>query len=98
MFHKIFIYTIEVIYWLKIVASPLLAGLGLGANIYFNNSNDITMTIWFILGVVGLIVGIIWATRVWKRYGTSRYISKIQRTPELDPPDEDDEVKNFKGN
>lgn len=37
---------------------------------------------------VSLIMGVIWATRVWKKHGTIHFVSRVMATPELDNPEE----------
>lgn len=82
--HKVFEYTMEVIGWLQIVASPLLIGLGLGAAVYFTNPTLTRLIIALIISVFGLIVGIIWANKIWKTKGTMWFISQVSATPDLD--------------
>jgi hypothetical protein len=79
-----FEYFTEILGWLQIVASPALIGLILSCVLYFSNPQITTLIIGFIIFSVGLSIGIIWANRVWKRKGTTRYLSEIMATPELD--------------
>ena len=81
---KVLEFLTEAIGWLQIVASPLLIGLGIGALVYFSNPTELRMIIGISVAVLGLIIGIVWATRVWKKYGTVRFLSRIIATPELD--------------
>lgn len=81
-----FDYVFEVIGWLQIVASPLLAGVVVGALIYFSNPSGWRLVLAL---VIGLIVGIIFATRVWKKHGTMHFVSRVMATPELDNLDEE---------
>lgn len=81
---KVFEIIFEVIGWLKIVASPSLIALGIAAFIYFPNQTDLSLVIAIIVAVLGLIIGIVWANHVWKKYGTMRFLSRIMATPELD--------------
>ena len=81
---KILEFITEAIGWLQIVASPLLIGLGIGALIYFSHPTELRMITGIGVAALGLIVGIVWATRVWKKYGTMRFLSRIIATPELD--------------
>ncbi|UKJ06216.1 hypothetical protein [Solitalea lacus] len=69
---------------MQIVASPLLIGLAIGATIYFSDPTTTRLFIGIIVATVGLIVGIIWATRQWKGKGTIWFMSRIMATPELD--------------
>ena len=82
--HKAFEYILEVIGWLQIVASPLLIGLGIGAGIYFSNPTQTTLIISIIVAVIGLLVGVIWATKIWKTKGTISFVSQISATPDID--------------
>lgn len=81
---KVFEIIFEVIGWLKIVASPLLIGLGVAAIIYFPNPTPLMLVIAILVAVLGLVIGILWANHIWKKYGTMRFLSRIMATPELD--------------
>ncbi len=74
----------EAIGWLQIVASPLLIGLGIGALVYFSHPTELRMIVGISVAALGLVIGIVWATRIWKKYGTMRFLSRIIATPELD--------------
>lgn len=79
-----FDYALEIVGWLQIVASPLMAGLLIGAIIYFSNPSKLRLGIAIGVGLIGLIVGIAFATRVWKKQGTIHFVSRVMATPELD--------------
>lgn len=81
---KAFEYISEIIGWIQIVASPLLIGLGIGAFIYFPDPTLLRLIIGIIISIIGLIVGIIWANRVWKTKGTVWFMSQVSATPDLD--------------
>ncbi len=74
----------EAIGWLQIVASPFLIGLGIGAVIYFSKPDTTRLILGISIATLGLIVGIIIATRIWKKKGTVNFMSRITATPELD--------------
>ena len=74
----------EIIGWLQIVASPFLIGLGIGAFIYFPDPTLTNLIIAIVISLVGLILGIIWATKIWKTKGTVWFMSRLSATPELD--------------
>ena len=78
----------EIIGWLQIAASPFLIGLAIAALVYFQNPSDARFIFAVIIAFAGLITGIFWATRVWKRKGTIQFISRISATPELDNKEE----------
>ncbi len=81
---KVFEIIIEFLGWLQIVASPLLIGLVIGSAIYFPNPSFTRLILGIIVAAIGLIVGIIWATRQWKGKGTIAFLSRIMGTPEFD--------------
>ena len=74
----------EVIGWLQIFASPFLIGLIIGALIYFPKPNTSRSVIAILVIILGLVTGIIWATRAWKKKGTIHFMSKLTANPELD--------------
>lgn len=82
--HKTFILFTEVLGWIRIVCSPLFLGLFLGVLVYLDKPSDLRLGIGLSLTFLGLFVGIIWATRVWRRSGTMSFLSRITATPELD--------------
>ena len=82
--HKVFEYIIEIIGWLQIVASPLLIGLGIGAFVYLPNPSFTRLIIAVIFFALGLVIGIVWANRIWKTKGTMWFLSQISSTPDLD--------------
>lgn len=86
---KVFEFITELIGWLQIIASPLLIGLAIGAIIYFPNPSMTRLVLGIMVATIGLVVGIIWATKKWKGKGTIFFLSRIMATPELDNPDEE---------
>lgn len=81
---KRFDQTVEIIAWLQIVASPLLISCLISAFIYFGNPNEINLIFSIAIIILGLIVGILWANKIWKTKGTSWYISQVSATPDID--------------
>lgn len=75
---------IGIIGWLQIVASPLLLGILIGSIIYFPNPNSTKMYIAIGIVISGLIIGILFANRIWKTKGTMAFISRISATPDID--------------
>lgn len=74
----------ELIAWLQIVATPLLIGLGIGALVHYMIPNAAGLIIGMSIASIGLIVGLLWATKIWKTTGTIWFISRAMATPELD--------------
>lgn len=82
---KVFEWITEAVGWLQIVASPLLIGLGIGAIVYFQNPTATRLVIAITIASLGLIIGILLATKIWKtKEGTIWFLSRIMATPELD--------------
>jgi len=87
-----FDYAAEVAGWLQIVASPLLAGVIIAAFIYFPDPTILRLVIAIGVALLGLIVGTIFATRVWKKQGTIHFVSRVMASPELDNLEEEEKT------
>ena len=87
---KFFEFLVESIGWLQIVAFPFIIGLGIGAIIYFPDPNTTRLLIGISAIILGLIVGILLATKFWKKTGTIKFLSSIIATPEVDKKDSDE--------
>ena len=74
---------LEIIGWLQIAASPIVAGLIIGSIIYLAKTDTIGFIIGIIIDLTGLVVGVVWATKVWRREGTVNFVSRLLGTPEL---------------
>ena len=81
---KVFAFLIEGIGWLHIVAGPLILGLGLGFWVYSSLGNTAGFVLAIVIAKLGLCIGILWATRVWKKTGTTKFLSRISETQDLD--------------
>lgn len=75
----------EGIAWLQVAASPTLIGAVLGILVGLAGSTGLGI----IIGLTGLIIGVLWATRVSKKEGTVRFMSRTMATPELDEKEPD---------
>ena len=94
--HSAFEIIIEIFGWLLIVASPFLIGSVVGFVVYLANPDVIGIVIGISIASLGLIIGITWATRAWKRKGTIEFISRVSATPELDDPEKEEEQQDIK--
>ena len=74
----------EIVAWLQIGASPLLIGLGIGAYLYYKNPTTLFLILAIALGLIGFVIGILWANKVWKTKGTLWFISRVNASPDLD--------------
>ncbi len=81
---KIFELLLEIIGWLQIAISPFLISLGIAAYIYFSNPNQSNLIIAISIGILGLTIGVVWATKIWITKGTFWFVSQISATPDLD--------------
>ena len=75
--------------WLQIVASPLFFGIVIGLIVYGIYPNTTGLFFCILITVIGLIIGIIVATRIWKKHGTVDFISRVSASPEFDNLDEE---------
>ena len=81
---KKFDFIMEVVGWLQIVASPFLISCLIGAIIYFPNQTQTNFIIAIAVIILGLVIGIFWANKIWKTKGTMWFVSQISATPDLD--------------
>ena len=89
-----FDYFTEVMGWMQIVVSPLLLGLVIAVFIYFPDPTSLRLIIAIGVAIIGLIVGIVFATKIWRKQGTISFLSSIMSTPEFDDLDEEKKTKN----
>lgn len=75
---------IESIAWLQIVASPLLIGVIIGAFIYFSKPTMNRLVISIIIALIGLVIGVVWATKKWRGKGALQFISQVIASSDLD--------------
>jgi dipeptide/tripeptide permease len=68
----------EVIGWISIAISPLLICSVIGLIICSIKPDKKGFICAITLAGLGLIAGIIWATRIWKKEGTIHFLSKIR--------------------
>lgn len=74
----------EVIGWITIVFSPLCIGITIRAIIYYSEPNTTRLIYAFISTLVGLSIGIFWASKQWKEKGTMWFLSRTIASPDLD--------------
>lgn len=86
--HRLFETFFEVIGWIRIVLSPIIISLVLGALVYINFENTAGLIVSILLMALGVFLGIRMANRAWKKKGTISFLSRVMATPELDKPEE----------
>lgn len=83
-FFRLFYFLIELIGWFQIMLSPLLLGSFIGLIIYASYPSKYGFIIGVITSLLGLIIGVIWATKEWNNKGTQWFMSRIMASPDLD--------------
>ena len=78
----------EIFGWLQIVLFPFFIASVIGFFVYTSNPNITRFILGIFIAFIGLIAGIIWATRIWKKKGTINFISRVSASPELDNLDD----------
>ena len=85
---RIIAFLIELFGWAKIVLSPTLAASLIGFIILYNKQDETGIMIAASLTSLGFIIGIAWATYIWKKYGnTTTFLSRVSASPELNKKD-----------
>ncbi|HEY5406004.1 MAG TPA: hypothetical protein VIJ92_02915 [Ginsengibacter sp.] len=79
---------LEVFGFIRIVVSPFLIGLAIGCGVYVSKPDEIGLVIAISIASIGLIIGIIWATKIWRKKSTLDYISTAT-SPDFDKFDND---------
>jgi hypothetical protein len=85
----------SIIAWLQIVASPLLIGIVIGFIIYYNVPGKTGLVLAVVISTTGLIIGVIWACRVWKKRGTVEFILEISSSPDFDKCNEEEKFNSI---
>jgi hypothetical protein len=80
----------EIIGWFQIVISPFLIACGIGCIVYYNFENRYGLISAISIAIIGLILGILLATRMYKTKGTVWFLSRVMASPELDNKAEPD--------
>lgn len=83
-FLKIIAWIIEIVAFCRIVLSPWIVGTFIGLIVFGSFQNDSGLIIGCILSLTGLVIGVLWATRVWKKYGATHFMGRIHASPDID--------------
>ncbi len=71
--------------WIRIMLSPTIVGGFIGFMVYVSFPNSIGLILGILFLSAGLILGVIWATKVWKsKGGTTSFMSQLYRNSESD--------------
>jgi len=88
---KIIEFITELFAWVQIAASPTIIGLIIGFLVYNKYQVEKGIFLGISIASLGLIVGIVWATRIWKKRGTVEFMSKVSSNSEFYEPEEEKE-------
>ena len=83
----------ELIGWVSIAISPLLIGSLLGLLIYILKTDRTGLILSMLVAVSGLIAGIVWASRIWKKEGTIQFLSRLISSEKMQQKEENDQIK-----
>ncbi len=76
-------YIVQILFWLKIVISPVLISALLGGVVTLI-LGKFNVYIFSAFLCAGVIVGALWAERTRRKYGLTRFHSKLIATPDID--------------
>lgn len=76
--------------WLQIVASPFIIAAIVGLFVYIKYPSSTGLGIGVFISAMGLMIGILIASRIGKKPGTVDFISSVTASPELDKLDKEE--------
>ena len=74
--------------FIQIAVSPLLIGLTIGFAVYVSKPNDVRLFIAIFIAFFGLLVGILWATKISRKKRILDYTSTA-KSPDFDKLNKD---------
>jgi hypothetical protein len=83
--NKIFHCIIEIIFWVAVFSSPLLIGIAIAFVIDISSQKLVWLSI--IIVSLGFVLGIVFAELVRRKYGCTRFMSRLIATPDIWPTD-----------
>ncbi|MBS1759292.1 MAG: hypothetical protein JST23_04130 [Bacteroidetes bacterium] len=88
---KILSFFIESVFWIQLFFAPVGIGGLIALFIYIGNQKLLWLSI--IIAAASIVIGIVYAERVRRKHGTSRYASKIIGTPDIWPDEYPEEIE-----
>lgn len=88
---KILSFFIESVFWIQLFFAPVGIGGLIALFIYIGNQKLLWLST--IIAAASIVIGIVYAERVRRKHGTSRYASKIIGTPDIWPDEYPEEIE-----
>lgn len=88
---KIITILIESIFWIQFFITPF--GIGALIAIFIYISNEKLLWISIVLAAISAVFGVVYAEKVRRKKGTSRYASRIIGTPDIWPDEYPEEIE-----
>lgn len=88
---KVLSFFIESVFWIQLFFAPVGIGGLIALFIYIGNQKLLWLSI--TIAAASIIIGIVYAERVRRKHGTSRYASKIIGTPDIWPDEYPEEIE-----
>jgi cytochrome c biogenesis protein CcdA len=85
---KIISFLVEVIAWVRIVLSPTLAAAIVAGIIVYKKQDAQGYAIGLSIVLMGFIIGVVWAVNIWRKQGTTQFLSRVSASPELNKSEE----------
>jgi len=79
---KVFMFFINAIYWVSIFIIPAGISGFIGLWYYVDSHDNLILSI--ILGAIGVILGIVLAEFMRRKYGLDNYFGRLSATPDID--------------
>ncbi len=88
---KVLSFFIESVFWIQLFFAPVGIGGLIALFIYIGNQKLLWLSI--TIAAASIVIGIVYAERVRRKHGTSRYASKIIGTPDIWPDEYPEEIE-----
>lgn len=88
---KVLSFFIESIFWIQLFFAPVGIGGLIAIFIYIGNQKLLWLS--KTIAVASIVIGIVYAEKVRRKHGTSRYASKIIGTPDIWPDEYPEEIE-----
>ncbi len=88
---KVFSALVEGIFWIQFFITPVGIGGLIALFIYIGNEKLLWLSI--VITAISVIIGVLYAEKVRRKHGASRYASRIIGTPDVWPDEYPEEIE-----